>query len=521
MKRESKIAQELYLKKLELIRSASSVNPFETKEEQRLAIMQAKKDPNYCVRRYFPHYATSESADFQIIFAETVKKDPLIKAFAQWGRGLAKSVWCDVIIPFWLWINDQAHYVVLVGENHTKAKQLLGDLQGEFEANPQIIRDFGEQKMEGSWEFGDWQTKGSKEHKLKGLIGKGLGIGQSVRGLRIAAQRPDLCIVDDIETRETVKNPKRQNELAKWVKADLIPTMDGSIRRLLYANNRFAPRMIQTILQEQQKGWHVSHVPAYDKATYKPAWHQKYNAEYYRKLESDSEIGRLTALAEYVQEPHVEGEIFKDDQIVWDKLPQLNHLKIIVGHWDIAYAGNSTSDYNAVRIWGLQERKEQIGGALFWYIQSFVKQTKMAAAVRYICQVQKSLPKTVIIHWQYEAQFWNDEVSRTIKEVSREEGVSLSIRKVDTPRTKKYDRILTLQPKYQNNRIRHSDKMKGDNDTQEGLSQLYGIEPGYSTHDDAPDADEQAIAFLEKHINTDDSDSGYRSGKMQGKNERI
>ena len=39
-------------------------------------------------------------------------------------------------------------------------------------------------------------------------------------------------------------------------------------------------------------------------------------------------------------------------------------------------------------------------------------------------------------------------------------------------------------------------RLKGDSDTQVALAQLKGIEPGYSTHDDAPDADEQAISVL-------------------------
>lgn len=512
MKRQDKQAQEEYLKKLELIRAGNRVNAFETAQEQLAAINRARKDVAYCVQRYFPHYATSACATFQIDFANKVHKTPTIKAFAQWGRGLAKSVWCDVIIPFWLWINDEAHYLVLVGQNHDKGKQLLGDLQGEFEANPQIIKDFGEQKLEGSWEYGDWKTRGSKKHGLRGFIGRAAGIGQSVRGFRIMAQRPDLCVVDDIETRETARSPKRQDEYVKWVKEDLVPTMDGPIRRLLYANNRFAPRMIQTELQSQQPAWHVSHVPAYDKVTYQPAWPQKYADDYYRQIEE--EVGLLSALAEYVQEPHVEGKIFTKAQIVWDELPRLDYLKVIVGHWDVAYAGNSSSDYNAVRIWGLDK------GNVFWYIQSFVKQTKMAAAVAYMCQVQRDLPKSVIIHWQYESQFWNDEVQRTIDEVSAREGVRLNLLRVNTPRTKKYDRMLTMQPRYQNNRIRYSKKMYADNDTQTGLVQLYSIEPGYSTHDDAPDADEQCLAFLDRHISVAGAGT-YLTGKVNHLNERI
>lgn len=514
-KRTNRAIQEQYLKKLELIISESNVNVYESVEEQNEAIERAKKDIAFCVTRYFPHYATSKSADFHVSFANKVKKEQEIIAFAQWGRGLAKSVWCDVIIPFWLWINQEAHYMVLIGQNHDKAKQLLGDLQGEFAANPQIIKDFGDLKLEGSWEEGSFKTKGSIKRGLKPFIAKALGMGQEVRGLRIGSQRPDICIVDDVESREINKNPKRQEEYAKWIETSLIPTMDGAIKRLLYANNRFAERMIQTILQERHPNWYVSHVPAYEKGTLLPRWKEKYPEDYYKKMEIL--IGTIALQQEYGQEPIIEGSIFKPEQIIWDGPLRLNQYKVIVGHWDIAYAGTPTSDYNAVRIWGLCKEN------LFWYIQSFVKQSKMRDAVVYMCEVQRNLPKTVIIHWQYEAQFWNDEVDRTIREVSKEEGVNLLISRVQTPRTRKYDRMITMQPRYQNNRIRYNKSMKGDNDTQVGLAQLYGIEPGYSGHDDAPDADEQCIAFLEKHIDAGKStgQGRYYTGKMEAKNEAI
>lgn len=513
MRRQDKLAKDHYLKRLEHIRSSSRINPDESIDEQKQHILLAQKDVNYCVQRYFPHYATAPSASFHIAFAQKVKRDKEIIAFAQWGRGLAKSVWCDVIIPFWLWIQDEAHYIVLIGQNYDKAKQLLGDIQAEFEANPQIIADFGEQKLEGNWEDGNFQTQGCRKWNIKPFIGRALGMGQEVRGLRIGAQRPDLCIVDDVETKDINKNPKRQDEYVKWIETALIPTMDGVIKRLLYANNRFAVRMIQTELQKKHPNWYVSHIPAYEKNTFKPVWKEKYPNDYYKKL--NDKIGIIALEQEYAQEPVIEGKIFTPEQIIWDKLPRLDHLKVIVGHWDIAYAGTATSDYNAVRIWGLCKDN------LFWYIQSFVKQSKMKEAVQYICEVQKSLPDSVIIHWQYESQFWNDEVQRTIREVSREMGVKLIIRMVDTPRTRKYDRILTMQPRYQNNRIRYNAKMQADNDTNTGLAQLYGIEPGYNTHDDAPDADEQCVGFLEKHINIQDTGGQYRTGNYKHKNERI
>ncbi len=484
MKKEDKKALEEYRAKLSIVRNSGTVSPFENENDKQKRIEKAKKDIAFCVRYYFPHYATSDCASFQIKSANDTLKNPVEKKFDEWGRGLAKSVWDDIIKPFWLWMHNQAHYHVIVTTSKDRAEELLDDLRAEWEANPRIINDFGEQYNPGQWEKGFYITK-------SGFIGKALGAGQSVRGLRVKAQRPDLITVDDLETKETIANPKRQKKIAKWIERDLIPTMDGPIRRMLYANNKFAPIMIQTLLQERHPDWTVHSVPAYNPVTYKPTWYQKYSKDYY--LELEKEIGVLAARAEYNNDPHIEGEIFKEEQIQWGKRPHLNHFKIIVGHWDIAYAGTPTSDYNAVRVWGLKDKD-------FWYIDSFVYQCKMRLAVAWICEFILNLPDTVVVHWQYESQFWNDEVERTINEVFQSYGLQPIISKVATPRGNKYDRILTLQPYYQNGRIFYDEQKKPHRSTQVGLQQLYGIEPGYKTKDDAPDADHQAITFLSKHI---------------------
>ena len=499
MKRHDRWAYEQYLKRLELARSAGGVNPFETDEEKAMRIERARKDPAFMVRYYFPHLAESPSADFHIRFARKVKRNPRYTGFAQWGRGLAKSVWNDILIPFWLWINGQKVYLVIVGDSETKAIQLLSDIRAELGANPRIIADFGEQKITGTWEGSFFRAKGD-------FIGQALGMGQNVRGLRKGAIRPNHIVVDDIETRELNKNPKRQKEIARWIERALMPTMDGPIRRFIFAHNKYAPVMVQTILQEKHPDWDVDQVNAYNPVTYQPAWKEKYDRNYYKQLEKT--IGRLAAMAEYNNDPHIEGSIFTDDMIQWAKLPRLNSFEMIVGRWDVAYAGTPTSDYNAVRVWGLKKGK-------FYYIDGFVRQSKMIDAVRWIAQFQKQLPKSVTVHWGFEAQFWNDEVERTIRQVEKEEGVQLNMAKIKRPRVKKIDRILSLHPYYQNGRIYYNADLKHNTDCQVGIAQLKGIEPGYKGHDDAPDADEMAISELSRWAVYDNPKDEILMGKYK------
>ncbi len=510
MRIKDKKAKEKYLAKLELVKSGANVNPDESKQDKIDRIERAKKDFAFFVKTYFAHYITDsdtqeiiESPVFHISIANKVKREKDIKALLRWGRGLAKSVLSDLFIPLWLWINEDIFYMVLVGNNFDKAKILLSDLQAEFEANELLKYDYGEQKMLGSWEDGYFITK-------NGFIAKALGMGQSPRGLRHKSRRPDYIVCDDLEDQDSVKNPKRQDEVVRWIEQDLLPTMDGSRRRYLHANNNSHPRTIQEELRIKHPDWHISRIDAYNSVTYEPAWSEKYSKDYYKNVER--ELGIIAANAEYNNKPHIAGKIFKEDQIQWAKRPALNHYRTIVGHWDIAYAGNSTSDYNAVRIWGLHDKN-------FWYIDSFVKQTKMREAAEWMCTYQKELPPSVIIHWRFEAQFWNDEVKRIIHETEQRHGITLNIIKVQVAKTNKYDRILRLQPYYQNSRIFYDSNKKAHADTQTGLEQLYGIEPGYRTHDDAPDSDEQAISYLETHIRT--ADFKPRMGKMNKNTKRA
>lgn len=499
MKLQDKKALERYRERLKLIKSGATVDPFETADQKKVIIERLKSDPDFLVSFLFPHYATSKSAWFQIRLAKAVLKNKKIRRLVKWGRGLAKSVWCDVIIPLMLWINGETVAMLIVGNNEKKAIQLLSDIQAEFESNPRLIHYFGEQKLSGSWTDGDFQTKDGR------FIGWAIGMGQDARGFRKQSQRPNLIICDDLEDKDTVKNPKRQDEIVKWIEDSLLKTMDGETRRYLHPNNDPFPRSIQGQLAERHPDWKVDEVKAYNKVTYKPAWPEKYGPDYYKDQEKD---GVLSAHAEFLHEPHVDGKIFKNEQIQWIKLPRLNHFKTIVGHWDIAYAGTEESDYNAVRVWGLYEGE-------FYYIDSFVKQSKMREALEWMVDFEKNLSESVAVHWRFESQFWNDEVKRTIREVEDENNCRLALVKVDTPRGKKYDRILKLQPYYQNGRIYHNDKKIGHNYTMVGNQQLFGIEPGYNTHDDAPDADEQAISYLEKHNRRPAGGAGVRAGKMR------
>lgn len=482
LKKDDKIALERYLDKLSRIKDSSRVNLNETKGEKESRIERAKKDYAFCVSYYFPHYAECECAPFHIAAANDIAKNSFIHDVEEWARAHAKSTHFDIMIPFWLWLKDEMNVMLLVGKSFDDAKTLLSDLQAEFEANPQIIADFGEQISLGNWQDGNFVTKNGKAFFS-------LGRGQSPRGVRYRQHRPDYIVCDDIDDDQLVKNPKRVKEVVNWILEALFNTMDNKRARFVLVNNRIANNSILSNIAKR-KGIKHRIVNALD-SNGEPSWKSKYTREFFderRKI-----IGEYAFQKEYMNNPQVEGEIFKDEQFHWATMPRIDSFDCIVGHWDVAYSGSKTGDYNAVKIWGLKEGK-------FYHLKAFVRQCKMDEAIKWMIDFEKSLPKGVKIHWRFESQFWNDALIMVLKDVCKQKKHELLLIKAERPIKNKFDRIVSLQPYFQNGKIVFNKKEEFDNDYQTGISQLKAIEPGYKSHDDGPDADQGAIEYLNLFI---------------------
>ena len=268
-------------------------------------------------------------------------------------------------------------------------------------------------------------------------------------------------------------------------------------RSAFHPNNDPFERSIQNQLEKRHPAWLLDKIVAYD-SEYRPAWPAKYTADYFRQQEAD---GILSARAEFCHEPLVEGKIYTKEMIQWAKAPHLQKFLVIAGHWDVAYSGNN--DYNAIKVWGLYQNN-------FWHLKAFCRQSRMETAVRWMYDYEDTLPKDVIVQWRVERQFWGDPVQQAIEKVRAERGRWLNIVIAERSSTNKFVRILTMHPYYQNNRIYYDEREYADNDMNTGLKQLYGIEPGYRTHDDGPDADQQAIEYLASFVHYGGADSAIK-----------
>jgi phage terminase large subunit-like protein len=497
MNNKDKQAQERYRILLRQIMDSTAVNPLESKQEQAQRIARAKVDYAYFVHTYFPRYASSPCASFHIDIAKKIKSNKRCKYLLGWGRGLAKSTHLNILIPLWLWINEDMKVMLLIGQTQDKANVLLSDIQAEFEANQLLINDFGAQRTIGSWEEGKFVTKNDCAFFA-------LGMGQSPRGLRHRQYRPDYCVGDDLDTKEVCKNPRRLRECVRWILEDLLGCLSPDCSRFTLVNNVFAPLTILTEIRDTKDGFIYNQQDALDKHGNVTWKENKVLKEFY-----DSQLqamGLMSFNAEYNNSPYTEGTIFTEDMIQWCNVPRINTYDSIIGFWDVAYSEAKTADFNAIKIWGVKDGN-------FYLLKAFVRQCKMDAAIAWVNDYMLTLPVGSTINWYFESQFWNDALMMVHKEVSARYATPVQFIRSEKPKGAKYDRMLTMLPYYQQRRIFYNINEKANSDMQVGIAQLFGIEPSYKTNDDSPDADAQAIEKLSKR--TRKQNTRYISGARE------
>jgi phage terminase large subunit-like protein len=480
MNRRDELATERYRQLVRSIFEMTAINPLETKEEQRLRITRAKSDFEFFVYTYFKHYAKWPLANFHIELAYKIRRNKRCKLLLGWGRGLAKSTLVDLLIPLWLWINDDIKVMVLIGENADKAAILLSDIQAEFEANQMLIHDFGAQRS--------------------------LGMGQSVRGLRHRQHRPDYAVPDDLDTKMVCKNPKRVREYANWLCEDLMGALDSNASRYIQVNNIFAPLTILTQVRDTRTGFEYIRQDAED-ADGKINWKGNESLPEFYATQKEA-MGLLSFNAEYNNSPYTQGVIFTEEMIQWGKVPRIDHYDSLVGFWDVAYSESKTADYNAVKLWGVKD-------GVFYQIKAFVRQCRMRDAMIWVNDYMNALPEYITINWYFESQFWNEALMMVNREVNRMYERPVNFIKSKKPEGAKYDRMLNMLPFYQQGKIIYNINEKKNPDMQTGIAQLMSIEPGYKSHDDSPDADAEALKLLSTR--TRQSAGIYRAGKVENR----
>lgn len=321
--------------------------PEEGREERRA---RAKDDRFFFARTYLPHYFDREFGKMHRELAAFIDGLDGWPGLAIMARDHGKTSLCTVNETLWRLLEGHSKFAIVGSEVKDRAEQLARLVRLELEANARIKQDYGEQKSFNQWEEGDFVLR-------NGAVVRALGRGSAWRGHIYRARRPDWVVIDDLESKKNVRNPKMVQERIEWLRAEVFPAvkMDGG--QLLIVGNKFSKRSALARLAENKEGEYRFRVfeAGAELRNGSPAWPQKFSPENLKKMREI--MGLANYAAEMLNKPTDEGVLVKEDWIKWispDAVPSIGTLRVH-GFLDPSATASEASDFKALVTVGVAE----------------------------------------------------------------------------------------------------------------------------------------------------------------------
>ncbi|MEE9457950.1 MAG: hypothetical protein V3W11_12465 [bacterium] len=459
----------------EMAKDCSPLPPGE--REERLA--RAREDVLYFGRVYLPHYFVEESASFhrELVKLLDVRERPVVVGAP---RGHAKSTIVALAYPLHAILFRLRRYVVQVSETEDQAADNVEFIKLELEENERIRQDFGDLRREGSWGDGDFTT-------TSGIRVLARGRRQRIRSARHRQYRPDLIVVDDIESDESVRNPRTIDKVYKWLRGELYGAAEYDCSFFVIGNLLARRSVLGHLLFDDELDGVVERrlYRAIDDETGEPLWPAKWPLD--KLADKRAFMGTVLFAKEFLlnpqdpegafQEEWFERGYYHEDEIAGRDLIKATFC-------DPSVEANATSNDKAIVTVGLDRQN-----MVYYVLHAYVKRASIDAMLRASWSIYDDYrPST----FGLESNGFQAVLARDYDERAKERGYYLPLKLVDH-HTNKESRIIRLSGPVERGKLRFR---RGHSDQDKVIEQLiYLAEP--SVNDDGPDALEGAMALLE------------------------
>lgn len=316
--------------------NATPVDLDETPAQRMRRVARLERDDEAWFKYYFPNYCTAEPADFHRKATKRIMSHPEWFEVRAWSRELAKSARSMMEICK-LALTGKTHNVLVVSNSHDNAEQLLLPFKAFFEANNRVTNDYGKQATFGQWTDGKFVIK-------KGCSFRAIGWGESPRGTRNNEHRPDLILIDDIDTDEECRNEETMKKKIAWIEQALIPTrsISGNLRVLVNGNIIHDNCAVKYLGEKLADKFEIVNIRD---AAGKSTWPGKNSEEQIDRVLST--ISYESAQKEYFNNPMDGSDTFRD--LKTGRVPLLRSCRMLI-YADPATSNKDRSDasYKAV-----------------------------------------------------------------------------------------------------------------------------------------------------------------------------
>jgi predicted phage terminase large subunit-like protein len=438
-------------------------------------------------------------------------------------RSHAKSTYLSNMYPIYNIVYNLRQFIVIISETQDGAKLFADYVNNQLKHNAKLREDFGELMDENNrGNVKDNAEKFVTKNNVMVAIGS---IQKQLRGMKFLNARPDLIIMDDLESEKSTNTPELRQKNLTWYTKVVNPLGDPQRTAFIYMGtlvnphgllpyvmNRadFKSKRYSAIVnppenpelweeyeaiyrdvdnpnrKDEAEAFYFANQEEMDKGV-KVLWQDR--MPYYKLIQEKVNVGTRAFNSEYLNLPYSdEDAIFKpeyftyyDDKDLYDDHGRLIPMDLY-GFWDIAITGKG--DYNAIITLGRDRRT-----GVFYVLDAWAGKVNMHEALR-ICE-QKIL--------EYEHHTFGVETIQAQWSMFQQLRVNLSKKsyfktrlKQYNPRTKKEIRIEALEPLVEAGMIRFKRQHRLL------IEQLELFENG-AEHDDLPDSLASCVELAGNH----------------------
>ena len=479
---------------------AASVDDTESVQDKRARIARLEAHPEEWFAYYFSKYYKSAPAPFHIKSTNKLLNNNRCYMVRAWSRELAKSARSMMEVTY-LALTGKIRNVLLISNSYENAVRLLSPIMSALENDLRIINDYDVQRKPGAWEIGEFTTTG-------GVSFRALGAGQSPRGTRNEAHRPDFILIDDIDTDEETRNPDRIKKKWEWIEQALIPTVSVSGNyRILFNGNIIAKDCC--ITRAIDKADNVEVINIRDKHG-KSVWEKNSEADVDYLL---SLVSTASAQKEYFNNPLSEGDVFTEMR--WGRVPPLNRFRFLVAYGDPAPSNskNKSGSYKSVFLVGFHDAK-------YYVITGFLDHVTNDEFTRWYYAIKDYVgEKTQVYNFiennKLQDPFYEQVFKPLFNEKAKDRGF-IGVVPDERAKPDKFSRIEgNLEPLNRDGRLIFNEKEKDNPHMKRLEEQFLLITPKLSAPADGPDCIDGAVWIINEKITAIQPNSvivGQRTG---------
>lgn len=253
-------------------------------------------------------------------------------------RGFCKSTTCSVFFPIWCSLFEHFREILIVSNSETLAINFLRAIKMNLESNTRITNFFGKQDSK----------KWTETHIINnfGVSIRACGWGAQIRGFR-----PDLIILDDIESDETVGSEDVRNKMKDWVLKAAINSLSSTGSMLWVGTLITRLALIHEWIHNPPGEWKTKFLQAYKDGVMEPGhelWPEERTHSWLQARKA--EIGSVAFSSEYMNDPiPAEGNRFNPKTFKYfeDRDIEGKDLGMYISI-DPAYSEESKADFGVI-----------------------------------------------------------------------------------------------------------------------------------------------------------------------------